>query len=707
MQKIHPRIQAIILQLCKAANYIPLADIAQQIGVSAKTVTREMAQIEQVLHAHGFTTERKTGIGVRLVASSEKKNALASMIKSQVAESIYTPEERLTAIAGQLLQDQQPIKLFKLASQLHVGESTVSNDLDKLEGWFLNHSLNLVRKPGFGIHLEGSESNIRKAIVQYIYENISEQMLLGIFHDHFSNSTSDERMLAIRSSKRLLNLTEQSVIDKLEHVLRQTEAVMCYKLSDSAYIGLIVHLALGLERFKKAEKIEIAADFLAELKNKREYKIADIICAKVAEVFQVAMPEAETGYIAMHIIGSRNQYSEQNKNVNVIDNFQLVQLTRQMLKIAEQETGAQLMHNEKLMIDLVHHLGPSISRLKMHMEIRNPLLKEMQKEYPALMKVSKACAVVLESALGLALPEAEIAYIAMHIGAAIESNHKDDRKYTIAIACPTGMGTSKLLAANIKKEYPHLKIAATVSALQISEEKLRREKIDLLVSTVAIRIDFPIVVVNSLLLAKDKQLLDEALYNLKRSLPLSPATAKMNFTFAQRLQELNLYGECTLQLIRHFFIFDNIEADDSAELIDAIGRLLIPDTVRRAKITDALLKRESYGGTLLTGQNMILLHCRDEQINELHFGIARVHSAIYGINAYGENEQIKTAVIMLAPQDCPPQALETMGFLSGLLADTWNFTELFHEGEKELLQLQFNNKLQEFYKEKNKLLMEE
>lgn len=79
----------------------------------------------------------------------------------QVNDRTFFPEERRSIIVSQLLPNQEPVKLFALASLLGVTDGTISNDLDKLEGWFKGHGLKLVRKPGLVNHLGPSISRLK------------------------------------------------------------------------------------------------------------------------------------------------------------------------------------------------------------------------------------------------------------------------------------------------------------------------------------------------------------------------------------------------------------------------------------------------------------------------------------------------------------------------------------------------------------------
>ena len=81
--------------------------------------------------------------------------------------------------------------LFYLSSLLGVTDSTISNDLDKLEGWFEGRGLTLVRKPGLGVYVEGEERRIRQAIIAYIYDHVTEEELLHLVQQSLRPESSE------------------------------------------------------------------------------------------------------------------------------------------------------------------------------------------------------------------------------------------------------------------------------------------------------------------------------------------------------------------------------------------------------------------------------------------------------------------------------------------------------------------------------------
>lgn len=142
MTAIKERTAAILTLLVEAKGHMLAGELAERLGVSTKTVSRDLPEAEKYLAAcgTGIYLEKKKGAGLRLRGSEA---ALAELFErlGQVKKHSYTPEERLSIIVSRLLPEKEPVKLFYLSSLLGVTDSTISNDLDKLEGWFEGRGL--------------------------------------------------------------------------------------------------------------------------------------------------------------------------------------------------------------------------------------------------------------------------------------------------------------------------------------------------------------------------------------------------------------------------------------------------------------------------------------------------------------------------------------------------------------------------------------
>jgi mannitol operon transcriptional antiterminator len=705
--KISFRMKNILFRICQESDYVTISTIAKDLGVSTKTILRELDEVEQWLESRGCGLSKKTGTGIKVTGNEDRKRDILHSLRGAQGDNIHSPQERQTILISELLQNQQPVKLYNFAVQLKVTEGTISNDLDKAEPWFVKHGLTLVRKPGLGAYVDGPEQNIRKAMVQFIYENVDENQLLNMVRHNLTHSSTEVPALEIKTRKRLLNLIDQDVIRKLETSIREVEAKLGSKLADSAYVALTVHLALALQRIQKNEEITIDKALLAELKKYPEFVIASDMAISLTNHFSVTIPEDEVGYITMHLKGSKSR-EDYLQSVGVhLGSFELVKLAKEMIKIASIATGYELAQNEDLLVGLVNHLGPSISRLKMNMDIRNPMLANIQTSYPELLEISRKCVRVVEKQIGIPMPESEIAYIAMHLGAAVENCKKlPKRLYRCAIACSTGVGTSRLLVTRIAKEYDNLEIVDVISTLYIEENWLREHCIDFIISTVAIEnCPVPVITVNPLLFEEDKDKVNILLAMLKNKAQFYPVKKTNPLQLKDKLVLLKQYNKAIQEIMDNFFLLADLESATVDDIIEKVSTVLEDNTDNQTKLAHALRQREAKGGTFVTGQQLILLHCRTAVVKHLRFGAVKVGKDIRVVNGKGEEEAVKLGIVMLVPDDCNEIDIETISHVSRMLLERPRFTKSLRDGIREGAYKELCNMLEDFYKIHHNKLM--
>jgi mannitol operon transcriptional antiterminator len=683
--KITVRQKEILRRICSEYKYVTISSIAEKLNISSRTVLRELGDIDAWLLGYACSLEKKAGIGIRLKGSLEARKDILEDLEEGKEVKSYSPKERQIMILGELLQNNEPVKLFMFTKMLNVTEGTVSHDLDKVEEWLKDYSLRLVRKPGLGIYIEGQEYEIRKAIANLIYENINEAQLLDLIRENLSTE--------VNTRERLLNLIEKDTIRKLESLIFEHEEALGYRLTDNAYIGLLVHLALAIQRIKKNEKISMDKTYLKELKGYGEFGIAANLAEKISKVFNIEIPEQETGYITMHLRGSKGF---ENKKENTV----LEGLAKEMLKVAEVETGSFLEYDEQSLTGLINHLGPTINRLKMNMDIRNPLLEEIKEHYSDLFMLAAKCVVPIENYIGIKLPDSEIAYIAMHLGAALERKPSGRKKvFKTVVSCTTGMGTSALLATRIEKEYDNIQVVDIISSLHVKENRLIDKGVDFIISTVPIEaVLLPVVVVNPLLFEKDKEKVEALIKQLKRK-PETYEKPEGNTTdLKEKLSRLNIYTEGILQVLNNFFLYNYESFKTMEEVIEEVGSKLSIDKEGALQIQKDLKAREEKGSTVMSSFNSALLHCKTSGIKEIYFGAMRINNGLYSLNGEDEKEQIKLAIVMLAPEHSHKQHIEILSFLSTKLIEAPEFLVSLKEGSEKDVYKKLNNYLEEFYK---------
>lgn len=102
----------------------------------------------------------------------------------------------------------------------------------------------------------------------------------------------------------------------------------------------------------------------------------------------------------------------EKKDLEGIVGSQIVNLTEQMIKVAEKKLGKVDNH---LFYCLAIHLSATLDRIRQGKPVINPQLEKVKNEYKLEYKVAKEMVEIVESFTGFKLPEDEIAFVAMYL----------------------------------------------------------------------------------------------------------------------------------------------------------------------------------------------------------------------------------------------------------------------------------------------------
>lgn len=130
--------------------------------------------------------------------------------------------------------------------------------------------------------------------------------------------------------------------------------------------------------------------------------------------------------------------------------------------------------------NLTNHLESTFSQVNADFEISS-IVKEVLKSYPEVLKVAKESIGIFEQYIKRSLDNAEIAYIVVHICAAVERNRNSNDQYSVLLVCHGGIGTSQLLMERLRK-YFNFHVVDVVSAHDLPGTPL--DEVDLVISTI-------------------------------------------------------------------------------------------------------------------------------------------------------------------------------------------------------------------------------
>ncbi|MCM3732053.1 BglG family transcription antiterminator [Fictibacillus nanhaiensis] len=653
--------------------------IADELSVSVRTVHRDLKGVEDILKEYGLQLHKKSGIGIQMIGNHEAKEKL-EMFLFNLAHNEYTPEERQIIVLSELLEATEPVKLQSLANDMNVTIATISHDLNKVEERLHSFDLTVLRKRGYGVEIIGSETAKRRAMSKLIFENINEFDLVSLLKETIQKKTSKT---IDTITERLLGLVDKKNILIIEKQIEQIKGDLPYPIADSAYIGLVIHLALAIERIERGELIKFDEDHLESLSASKEFRAAAKIVAGLEDVFQLDIPRGEIGYITMHLMGAKIRKS--TDDLFEESALQVGILVQKLIQFVSREIQFDLAIDHSLFQGLVAHLRPALYRLKQKMGISNPLLSRIETDYRDLFLILEKG--VKEIFPDVAIPKEEIAYLVMHFASAL-INKEEIRELKTLVVCSSGIGTSKMLSTKLASEIPGLK---TESASLFDLDRIDKDDFDLIISTVGLNnfnddylLVSPLLSDNEIARIKQHLLEKKGIRKIKSDLEQKVKKNASTEDFVHRIGKIQRYSTAISQLLIEFYMVEITERLSVQEALKVLVKPLAEKgfVSETNGVVQALIEREKIAGLGIPGTSLALYHTKSDLVNEISFTIARLFQPLTVIGMDGSEVMINTILLMLSPLDTTDESLEVLSGISSLIIRDEHSINVFQNGSE-------------------------
>ncbi len=488
------RIVEITKILLKSEENLTIDKIAEKINVSNKTIRNDLKKVQELIEKNGLTLIRKTGVGIGIDGFTENKiNLLQKIKKNHSYVEPCSSVNRKLYLLKKLFTSKERVTTTEIAEELYVSITTIHKDLEEVQKWLENFNLTLLKKRNQGIEIQGKEEDYRRAISEVLFQTKNIEKSQQSFSTDYKGRLDCK---TISQLKMLINID----YGKLEELLKIVEIKMNFSFSQEAYISLLMHIAICIKRIKEDCDISLSEKVLNNIYNTKEFRYAKDLSEEIESHFNVKIPESEVGYITLHILGSKMQEKDLAYfPLNQVEELKLEEeIAKNIIGVASKSLNIDFTQDKAFLNGLILHLRPTINRLKYGLNLKNPMIDDIKANYPEIFGVAWMCSTIFEKYLDLKIPESEIGYIALHIGAAVERNKKTIKTLVI---CHSGIGTSQLVSARLERAFKEIETIGIVSSVDIKKELL--DKSDMLISTVPLDINRPIIVVSPLMTKED------------------------------------------------------------------------------------------------------------------------------------------------------------------------------------------------------------
>ncbi|MCI9976113.1 MULTISPECIES: BglG family transcription antiterminator [unclassified Clostridioides] len=581
-----------IIKFLLKEGHTTVKEIADDLDVSEKTVSKSLKEVEAVLKKIGLSLVRKPKIGVYIDGDLKK---ILPYLDNKGSQIPTTREERVIYIYSILLKSNDYITIQQISDELYISRGTIERDLAEVEKLLKNEGVSIYKKPSKGIKLDISERDKRQLTAKFIHKFWSRNWYIKqeqeSFYQAFEKIQADVNGIFSEDDLSI-------IIDILRNFSRERN----FEFSDYEFQSLVIHLAIAVERIRKGEYIEESL-YVGNIEN-NQMSNTTYLAKQLEQKFSILLPKSEIGYINLHLVAS-DQHRDTTELKDTSDNHyetntNNISNLREIIKNTLYETA----YDKDLIDGLTSHVHSSINRLKYGLSIKNPYVNTIKQNFSLSFEQALDLKKVIEFIYDIRINDDECAYIALHFEAFRERVKELPQNVRVVLVCSTGLGSSRLLSARIKKYFPMIKIEKILSVQELVSSKIDA---DLVISTIYLELEtIPTIIVSPILNESDIRTLEKNIQNV------SGNTSKKYKSFKNLIFKEN--------------ILLNIEALNYEDVIKCITDNLIKKGFARDGIAESAIERESLSYTSF--QSIATPHANPSYIKKSNISIATLKNPI-------------------------------------------------------------------------------
>lgn len=437
-----------ILSVIRAANGpVTGAEIALELGISVRTVQREISQINR----SGIEIQSSYR-GYRIKPSSLNSTWLEEAEAAQPG-SESTPIDHTLLKA--LTQNDDPVDIDDLSESLFVSTPVLERSVRRLRPELARFNLELTRRRN-KLRIEGREADKRALIGQLLVEEATN-----------SFSTWD----------RLAAYFEDMDIDALKRIVLEAVDAQGYRIKTGYSQNLIANMAVALYRMRSNSYITEHAD--QGDRDDAVHIIARDICRKCSERRRIAPDTGDIDYLASLLTG---QIEPKEHSADATHGLEMSELVSTVERIANEVFDAFQLHIgfSQSLYNFSMHVKALIERTEAIQITDTEILENVKMNCPFVYELALLISKKLADAFDIEITDGETGFICIHVGLLIE-NMTAERKVRIVLMCDRYQGISERIRDEIERRFTDVATVSECDELDLDADML--EQADLVVTT--------------------------------------------------------------------------------------------------------------------------------------------------------------------------------------------------------------------------------
>ncbi|MFR4707760.1 MAG: BglG family transcription antiterminator [Faecalibacillus intestinalis] len=470
-----------IIKLLNQYHILSADKIAKMLNVSTKTIRNEIHKINSSLNLNYIISQKGTGYLINEQIQLEKE---------------YASEQNIQYLILKKILNHDFYNFYELADELFISESNLQRYIKRVNEIIQkrNSSIKICRQQN-QLYLNGTETEKRQITTYFLMNELNQY--------NFNLSMYQSLFLRID-------------ILELQKIITEFNNSHHLNLRDVEIISLVIHVALMLERVIRGNEIINEVDFVNDEYNHLSIQFANILQIR----YEIKLNKSEIKYLSLLLAGKVPSIEENDIN-------EVKQFIQQLIIEINESFDVDLQQDSKFADNFLIHLIGLKRRITNHTFLNNPLIKELQKNFPVIYDMSVFIALKIQEFFSTQLYEDEIGYITLHLMGAIERLHTSLHK-KIVLIYPFGQAGYDYIVKKINHIHD-LEIEICCQLSMFDAFQIKEYQPDLVISFVHIeeKVGYSIYVCHNLLLEEDI----ENIYNILKG----NHTFKKNVFFEKEL----------------------------------------------------------------------------------------------------------------------------------------------------------------------------
>lgn len=474
-----------LLELLQQQSQTSVSFLMEKTGMSRKQLAYSIEKINDYLKVSGLE---------QIVLSKDSVTVPESIRKTDLSilnngrRYYFENKERLLAVELYLLYRDSGVSLKDLVYLFSISKNTALSDIRKLEEVLEEEKLYVTYSRRNGYSIEGREFIKRNRISSCLERLVQSNNGLIFLRELFA--------------------AEGEQIGKINELLSRTEDTLGIHFVEAKTAYLPYLLLIVAKRIAMGRTIENDDFYYNELNDTREFEIINTF---IKETY--GYPEVENSYLTLLILSTSISRFE------LVDSSFIREMSKAIEKVIDNfEKNACIVFNEKdkLKNNILQHMIAAYYRIRYRLSLSNEMVDTIRsnannQEFRNAFRMLETSIGPLAELLETEIPEVEMDFLVLQfIGWMRRQNFDRQEKKRAIVVCLNGVSISMLMFVSLKEIFPEFVFTDVVSLREFNN--VDPGNYDLIFSTIPLKTNKKIIVVENVIDLKYKALLRERVF---------------------------------------------------------------------------------------------------------------------------------------------------------------------------------------------------